>query len=116
VPGPSTSPLDVMAIGYNWTCTACGAANATGTDTCRQCGSNAITSASEIETGTNARREPSLSVAERFLVGLLGVVAVAGAALFWIFNPLEVAWWVGIGLFVAALILSGAVRLLRGSK
>jgi hypothetical protein len=114
--GPSASPLGVMAIGYNWTCTACGAANAAGTDTCRQCGSNAITSVFEIETGANARRGPPLSAAERFLATLLGTAAFSGAALLWIFNPPDTAWWVGVALFAATFILLGAVKLLRGRK
>src|SRR5690348_7884733 len=38
---PSTSPLGLMTIDYNWTCTACGVADAEGTDICRQCGNNA---------------------------------------------------------------------------
>ena len=113
--GPSASPLGVMAIGYNWTCTACGAANAAGTNICRQCGSNAVTSAFEIETGENARRPP-LSTAERLLVLLFSAVVILGAALLWVFNPPDTAWWVGVGLVAAVFILGGVGKLLRGRK
>jgi hypothetical protein len=113
--GPSTSPLGVMAIGSNWTCTACGATNAAGTDTCRQCGSNAVTSAFEIETGQNTRR-PTLSSAERVLALLVTVVAASGVGLLWVFNPPDTAWWVGAGMVAAILILVGAAKLLKGGK
>ena len=102
-----------MASSYNWTCTACGATNAGGTDICRQCGSSAITSAVEIETGTNTHRGPPLGAAERALKLLVVISAVTGAALFWVFNPLEVIWWVGIGLLAASCILLGGMKLLR---
>jgi hypothetical protein len=103
-----------MAVGYNWTCTACGAANVAGTDICRQCGSNAITSAHEIETGVNTHRRLPLSAAERVLTILAAIPAVAGAALFWVFSPPEVIWWVGVGLLATSFIALGAIKLLRG--
>jgi len=103
-----------MAIDYNWTCTACGAANASGTDSCRQCGSNAVTSALEIETGTNTRRHPQLSTAERALALLGAISATVGVALLRVFNPPEVIWWVGAGLLAAPFVYLGARKLLRG--
>ena len=103
--GPSTSPLGVMAVGYNWTCTACGAANAAGADICRQCGSNAITSALEMETGANTQRRPPLGAAERALILVAGISAVTGVALFRIFDPPELTWWVGLGLLAACVVL-----------
>ena len=112
--GPSTSPLGVMAVGYNWTCTACGAANAAGTDICRQCGSNAVTSALEIETGANTRRRQQLSAAQKALAALVMIPGIAGVALLWVFNPPDVAWWVGAGLLAACFIVIGITKLLRG--
>jgi hypothetical protein len=102
-----------MAISYNWTCTACGSSNAAGTEICRQCGSNAITSAFEIQAGTNTRRPP-FSRAATLLVMLLGTAALSGNALLWIFNPPDTTWWIGIGLFASIFVALGAVKLLRG--
>jgi len=61
-------------------------------------------------------RSPHRSAAERFLILLSSVVAVAGAALLWIFNPPDTAWWVGVGLLAAVFILGAAGELLRGRK
>ena len=105
-----------MTIGYNWTCTACGVGNPTGTDICRKCGSNAVTSAVDIEIGSNTRRDPPLSVAERLSLLLLSIVFIAGVALLEIFNPSETAWWIGVGLVSAGLILGGAGKWLRRRK
>jgi hypothetical protein len=69
-----------------------------------------MTSAVGIETGENTRTSPPRSAAERALI----IPAAAGAALFWIFNPSEAAWWVGVGLLAASLISVCAVQLLRG--
>jgi hypothetical protein len=104
-----------MAIGYNWTCTACGATNGAGTNICRLCASNAVTSAFEIQTGANTRRPP-LSTSERLLVLLCSMVAFSGAALLWVFNPPDTAWWMGVGILAAVLILGGGAKLLRGRK
>ena len=112
--GPSTSPLGVMAVGYNWTCTACGAANAAGTDTCRRCGSNAITSAHEIETGVNTHSRPPLTAADRVLIVSVVIPAGAGVALLRIFSPPDVTWWVGVGLLTTSFIVLCAKKLLRG--
>ena len=104
--------LGAMAIPYNWTCTACGATNAAGIDVCSHCGSNAVTSAFDIETGANKRRTPPFSLGER----LVSAALLLGYALFLIFNPPQTAWWVGIGLFAAAFALMCVARWLRRSK
>jgi hypothetical protein len=74
-----------MTIGYNWTCTACGAPNAAGTDICCQCRSNAVTSAFEIQKGANDRRvEQPRSKTQvgdiRALLLVLGLYLIAGSA------------------------------------
>jgi hypothetical protein len=108
--------LGVVSIGYSWACTACGAANSADTETCRRCGSNAITSAFEIETGTNTQRGPKLSLAATSLVILAGGALVMGSTLLWIFNPPDTAWWVGLGLFIAIFVLAGVAKLIGGGK
>jgi hypothetical protein len=113
--GPSPLPLGVMAVGYNWTCTACGAANAAGTDICRQCGSNAITSAHEIEIGANTRRRPPLTAMQKALTVLSAITGVPGAFLFWIFSPPEPIWLVGLGLLGISFMLLGAMKV-RGGR
>ena len=105
-----------MAIDYAWTCTVCGAANAAGTDACHLCGCPAITSGRKAIAWVKGDRSTPLSAAERFLVALLSIMVISGPALLWIFNPPDVAWWVGVGILAATLILLGVVKLLRGSK
>jgi uncharacterized membrane protein YvbJ len=86
-----------MANSYNWTCTACGAANAAGTDICRQCGSNAVTSASAIESGANKYRAPPLSPAKKVLLFCCITAVIAGVMLFRITSNTKL-FLLGLGL------------------
>jgi hypothetical protein len=112
--GPSTSPLDVMAVGYNWVCTVCGATNASGTTTCASCGSDAVVSAAQIEArakagGTDPIRRQPLTVAQL----LVAIPAFAGSALLGITSPPSAFWFVGaalLGVTFLAVVVFGLVK------
>jgi hypothetical protein len=85
-----------MAISYNWTCTACGAANAAGSDICCECGSNAVTSAFEINKAANDQRkeQPRGKTQDRLhrpLLLFLGLYLIAGSA----YSFLSGKWFAG---------------------
>ena len=86
-----------MAINYTWTCTACGAANSAGTDSCEKCHSNAITSG--IELGMQSTSLP-LSNAKRFLIGFSLSAILVGILLERVSVPPMFIWYLGIGLAV----------------
>src|SRR5262249_15959386 len=88
-----------MAIDYDWTCNTCGGGNAAGTDTCGSCGRTAMAPTTPL-TGAQMLGRSFLFVAMvvvRFL--LLG------------FSPPDLAWWVGVGITAAFLILLGLLKL-----
>jgi hypothetical protein len=105
--GPSTSPLDVMAIGYNWTCTACGATNAAGTNRCGTCGGGAVISAAQIQ--TQAAGPSSVLArangAKKFLIVSSLIAFIAGLAMERASIPPMTIWYVGVGLMVVSGIL-----------
>src|ERR1700733_12683914 len=95
-----------MAIGYNWVCTACGATNAEGTSKCATCGSNAITSAFEIEQRASLKpvselpsvNAPPLNKFRRFILGTCIVMVLIGVFLERPTVPPMLAWYIGVGL------------------
>jgi hypothetical protein len=93
-----------MAIAYKWTCSACGASNAAGTDKCARCGINAITSTAEIERQRQGKPElpkaPPLPQPKRFVAGLAGVATLAGVAMERFTAPPMLYWYIGMGLAV----------------
>lgn len=109
-----------MAINYIWTCTACGAANAAGADTCHKCDCPAIISGAEASaciSGAEASawakgdRRPGLGPAQKFFILVLILVPGSGPPLLWIFSPPEMGWWIGLVICSAFLILLGVVKL-----
>jgi len=85
-----------MTISYNWTCTACGAPNAAGSDICCQCRSNAVTSAFEIHERAKDRRvdQPRSKTQVgniRALLLFLGLYLIAGSA----YSFLSGKWFAG---------------------
>jgi predicted ATP-dependent serine protease len=72
-----------MAIDYSWTCTACGATNSAGTGSCGACGSNAITSAAELESRAKGHvgvnDGPPLGTGRKITLAISITAAVAGA-------------------------------------
>jgi hypothetical protein len=98
-----------MAISYNWTCTACGATNAAGTDICRQCGSKAITSAFEIEAGVNSKRRPPLSTAKKIILVCSVTAMFVGVFLVRVFSNATL-FLAGLSLIAVGLIVAGVAR------
>lgn len=95
-----------MAITYDWTCTACGAANAAGVDVCTKCGSNAITSAEEIEQRAKgppaeSPKYPPLPQTQKFLAACCLFAVLAGAILERFTFPPMTVWYISIALMVA---------------
>ena len=115
--GPSTSPLDVMAVGYNWVCTVCGAANAADSNTCASCGSDAVVSGAQIEARAKAggtgpiKREPLSGAAL-----ILAILASAGSALLWITSPPSTYWFVGAALLGVTFFAVAVFGLLKRRK
>ena len=103
-----------MAIDYNWTCTACGAMNAAGTNICGQCASNAVTSSLEIDTGANTTRRPPLSTAQRTILVCSGTALFVGIFVVRVFSS-PALFAAGLGLIVLGLIVGGAARVLSAS-
>ncbi len=95
-----------MAISYNWTCTACSATNAAGTDHCGKCGADAVISASEIEARANGHlgatvvssTSPPLGKAKRFILYCCIVAMVVGVLLERVSIPPMFIWYLGWGL------------------
>jgi hypothetical protein len=95
--GPSTSPLGVMAIKYNWVCTACGATNAAGTDSCVSCKSPAVVSAGDIAARTKtqgpaATAPHSTPLPIPLRIGAYVGPIVAGVTML-LFHPQEIGLW-----------------------
>jgi hypothetical protein len=96
-----------MAIAYDWTCSACGAANRAGIDACSRCGGNAITSAAEIERRKAPQSasplEPQTSPLRqpyKFIAACGFIAAIAGFALERFTFPPSTVWYAGISLIV----------------
>ena len=93
-----------MAIDYNWVCNSCGATNLANTEICHACTRPALGPSSH------------LSGRERLLVALILVPVVSATALMWIFNPPDVAWWVGAAVNALGLTLIGVLKLRERAK
>jgi hypothetical protein len=95
-----------MAIAYNWTCTACGVANVAGVDVCAKCGSNAITSAEEIDQRAKGKpaalpKYPPLPQPQKFLAACCLFAVIVGAILERFTFPPMTVWYASIALMVA---------------
>jgi hypothetical protein len=89
-----------MAIGYNWLCTACGAANVAGTSSCVACGCPAVTSAFEAESWARGNHRKPLNLLQRFILLFWGAAFVAGAVIEAATFPPDIAWFTGIALMI----------------
>jgi hypothetical protein len=109
-------PRGVMAIGYDWTCTACGAPNAAGTASCRTCGCPAMTSGFESDAWRKGDRSPPLSTPKRVLLLCWCIALVTGVSLERATVPPDTVWYLGISLTALCLIVPQAIAGLRRYK
>ena len=103
-----------MVIAYNWTCSACGNANAAGSDVCAKCGINAVTSAEDIERHKQGAvaptaQAPAMRQPHRFLAAGAGLVAIAGAVLERFTFPTMALWYVSLVLMAGGVLALWAV-------
>lgn len=81
-------------IRYNWVCTACGATNPAGTDTCVACRSDAVVSASAIQKHTAAQDKDPCSIPppdrHRLLFFVVHCLVTGAGALMILLAPREV--------------------------
>ena len=111
--GPSASPLGVMAIKYNWVCTACGATNAAGTDRCASCKSPAVVSAMDLisRSATTKLNPPPLPKSLR-VAAYVGPI-IAGLTML-TFHPQESGeWYLGAALLLILIGPNVAVALVK---